>query len=72
MRSPGVSCSRSGDVRRLLAENVRLTRALEQAETRNDLVLKATNDGVWDWDLVDAVVADYPYPARPCHLPACS
>ncbi len=36
----------------LRAENQRLAEALATAETRNALVLEATNDGVWDWDLV--------------------
>lgn len=35
----------------LRAEKERLTIALANAETRNALVLEATNDGVWDWDL---------------------
>lgn len=35
----------------LRAENQRLSAALAAAETRNALVLEATNDGVWDWDL---------------------
>ena len=39
------------DIEQFRAEHMRLMRALEQAETRNDLVLEATNDGVWDWDL---------------------
>jgi PAS domain S-box-containing protein len=34
----------------LRAENERLVAALEAAETRNALVLEATNDGVWDWN----------------------
>lgn len=36
---------------RLQAENQRLAAALAEAETRATLVLEATNDGVWDWDL---------------------
>jgi PAS domain S-box-containing protein len=35
----------------LRAENKRLIHALAEAEIRNLLVLEATNDGVWDWDL---------------------
>lgn len=35
----------------LWAENERLALALATAETRNALVLEATNDGVWDWNL---------------------
>ena len=35
----------------LRAENERLAAALAEAELRNSLVLEATNDGVWDWDL---------------------
>jgi PAS domain S-box-containing protein len=34
----------------LRAENERLTHTLAEAETRNALVLEATNDGVWDWN----------------------
>lgn len=33
------------------AENERLAAALATAETRNALVLEATNDGVWDWNI---------------------
>jgi PAS domain S-box-containing protein len=33
------------------AENQRLAAALATAETRNALVLEATNDGVWDWNV---------------------
>jgi PAS domain S-box-containing protein len=33
------------------AEIERLATALADAETRNALVLEATNDGVWDWNL---------------------
>lgn len=40
------------DIEVLRADHLRLVRALEQAETRSDLVLEATNDGVWDWDLL--------------------
>jgi PAS domain S-box-containing protein len=39
------------ELARLQAENQRLTAALAEAETRAALVLEATNDGVWDWDL---------------------
>ncbi|PRP95177.1 PAS domain-containing protein [Enhygromyxa salina] len=35
----------------LRAENQRLAAALVESEIRNNLVLEATNDGVWDWDL---------------------
>lgn len=36
----------------LRAENQRLAVALAESELRSRLVLEATNDGVWDWDLV--------------------
>jgi PAS domain S-box-containing protein len=39
------------ELARLQAENRRLAAALAEAETRAALVLEATNDGVWDWDL---------------------
>lgn len=39
------------ELERLRAENQRLATALAEAETRATLVLEATNDGVWDWDL---------------------
>jgi PAS domain S-box-containing protein len=39
------------EVSRLRAENERLAAALEIAESRNALVLEATNDGYWDWNL---------------------
>jgi PAS domain S-box-containing protein len=39
------------EVARLQAENRRLSTALADAEMRVALVLEATNDGVWDWDL---------------------
>lgn len=39
----------------LQAENQRLTAALAEAEMRAVLVLEATNDGIWDWDLVTDV-----------------
>lgn len=35
----------------ILAENQRLEAALAELEVRSALVLEATNDGVWDWDL---------------------
>lgn len=41
----------SDELARLQAENRRLAAALTEAETRAALVLEATNDGVWDWDL---------------------
>jgi PAS domain S-box-containing protein len=40
------------ELERLQAENARLQAALALAESRIELVLEATNDGVWDWDLV--------------------
>ncbi|PRQ01075.1 Blue-light photoreceptor [Enhygromyxa salina] len=40
-----------GTIATLRAENERLAAALSEAETRSALVLEATNDGVWDWDL---------------------
>ncbi len=49
--SAAQSFTTDDDIEKLRAEHMRLLRALEQAETRNDLVLEATNDGVWDWDL---------------------
>jgi PAS domain S-box-containing protein len=39
------------ELARLQAENLRLAAALAEAETRAALVLEATNDGVWDWDV---------------------
>jgi PAS domain S-box-containing protein len=39
------------ELARLQAENRRLADALDEAETRAALVLEATNDGVWDWDV---------------------
>lgn len=39
------------ELARLQAENRRLAAALAEAETRAALVLEATNDGVWDWDV---------------------
>lgn len=35
----------------LRAENQRLRERLSELESRMDLVLEATNDGVWDWNL---------------------
>lgn len=40
------------ELARLRAENARLSEALAQAEDRIALVLEATNDGVWDWNLL--------------------
>lgn len=37
------------ELERLRAENQRLRAALAELEIRNQLVLEATNDGVWDW-----------------------
>lgn len=41
----------SDQLARLQAENQRLAAALAEAEMRAVLVLEATNDGVWDWNL---------------------
>lgn len=46
-----MSDDENGELAVLRAENERLAAALAEAETRNGLVLEATNDGVWDWDL---------------------
>lgn len=39
------------DLGALRAQNTRLAQALAEADSRFGLVLEATNDGVWDWDL---------------------
>jgi PAS domain S-box-containing protein len=46
-----MSAEGPNDIETLRAENQRLAAALAEAETRAALVLEATNDGVWDWDL---------------------
>lgn len=38
------------DLSALQAENERLRAALSAADSRIELVLEATNDGVWDWN----------------------
>lgn len=40
------------ELEQLRAENRRLRDALVDSETRSELVLEATKDGVWDWDLI--------------------
>lgn len=50
-RSVTSSDSETDELAALRAENQRLAAALADAETRNALVLEATNDGVWDWNL---------------------
>jgi len=40
-----------GDLAELRARNEQLERELERANTRYALVLEASNDGVWDWDV---------------------
>lgn len=46
-----MSTNEGDELASLRAENERLAAALTAAETRNALVLEATNDGVWDWNL---------------------
>lgn len=41
----------SDELDALRRENEQLRKALARAESHNTLVLEATNDGVWDWDL---------------------
>lgn len=47
----GTTSEHQDELARLQAENLSLSAALAAAETRNTLVLEATNDGVWDWNL---------------------
>lgn len=46
-----MSAAERDKIAALEAELERLRAALETAESRNALVLEATNDGVWDWNL---------------------
>lgn len=39
------------ELEKLREENERLRARVQAVDTRYDLVLEATNDGVWDWDL---------------------
>lgn len=47
-----VESAESGELVELRARNERLEQELEQANTRYALILEASNDGVWDWDVV--------------------
>ncbi len=47
-----VESADSGELVDLRARNERLEQELEQANTRYALILEASNDGVWDWDVV--------------------
>lgn len=47
-----VESAQSGELAELRARNDRLEEELEQANTRYALILEASNDGVWDWDVV--------------------